>query len=129
MKMVIGLIAALMAGAALAHDHSNSVNEAWLKEQRNDEGQVCCSGDDLWPADDIEWDVNAKQYRVKIGEEWLDVPTWALVLGAEQNGPHARLGRQRGRFPLCEMLHARDVVVIDGVGGGAARRLPRASPP
>jgi hypothetical protein len=67
MKASIGLIAALTAGTAFAHDHSSPVNDAWLKEQRNAAGQVCCSGDDVLPANDIEWDASGKQYRVKIG--------------------------------------------------------------
>ena len=86
MKTVIGIIVALMAGTALAHDHANPVNNAWLKVQRNAAGQVCCNGDDLWPADGIEWDVNGKRYRVKIGEEWLAVPSWALVHGPNRMG-------------------------------------------
>jgi hypothetical protein len=81
----IGLIAALAAGTALAHDHSHPVNDAWLKEQRNADDQVCCNGEDVLSANDIEWDASGK-YRVKIGSEWLDVPPWALVRGPNRMG-------------------------------------------
>jgi hypothetical protein len=62
------------------------MNDAWLKEQRNTAGQVCCNGDDALAANDIEWDANGKFYRVKIGEEWLDVSPWALVQGPNKVG-------------------------------------------
>jgi hypothetical protein len=83
MKMPLLLIAALTAGTALAHDHSHPVNDAWLKEQRNAEGRVCCNGDDVLRANDIEWDASGGQYRIKVADEWLDVPPWALVRGAK----------------------------------------------
>jgi hypothetical protein len=38
------------------------------------------------PANDIEWDASGKNYRVKIGNEWLDVPPWALVRGPNRMG-------------------------------------------
>ena len=88
MKTIIGLAATLMAGGnAIGHDSShNPVNDAWLMEQRNAAGQVCCNGDDVLSADAIEWDANGKIYRVKIGEEWLDVEWWALVRGPNKMG-------------------------------------------
>src|SRR5262245_40088931 len=88
MKTIIGLAAAVMAGGnAIAHDSShNETNDAWLKEQRNAAGQVCCNGDDVLPANGIEWDANGKYYRVKISGEWLDVPPWSLVRGPNRMG-------------------------------------------
>jgi hypothetical protein len=86
MKSAIGLIVGLMTGTALAHDSSQPANDAWLKEQRNVEGQVCCAGDDVLRANDIEWDASGGHYRVKVGEEWLDVPPWAVVRGPNRMG-------------------------------------------
>jgi hypothetical protein len=87
MKAVIGLGAAMMVGTAFAHDSPNNpVDDAWLKEQRNAAGHVCCIGDDVLPAKDIQWDANGKHYRVKVGEEWLDVKPWALVRGPNRTG-------------------------------------------
>jgi hypothetical protein len=64
---------------ALAHDHRNPANNEWLKQQRNQNGNLCCDGDDWTRADDLEWSASAGRYKVRIGTDWLDVPPEALI--------------------------------------------------
>src|SRR5262245_4307713 len=105
MKMALGLVAALICGTALAHDSSNPAHSRWLMEQRNAAGLVCCDGDDVLSDKEIEWDASGGRYRVKVGEEWLDVPRWAMVLGPNKVGSMlVWLGTLEGKpFERCFM--------------------------
>jgi hypothetical protein len=86
-RIVLLAIAGMLALVpAWAHDHSNPANNEWLKQQRNQNGNLCCDGDDWTRADDLEWSAESGRYKVKVEGQWLDVPPEALTQAPNKMG-------------------------------------------
>lgn len=80
-----GLIALLlMTGVALAHDHSNTDLNPWLKGLHAKDKTWCCDGKDTDSID--EWETRGNRYRVKFRGQWFEVPEDSVVDGPNKTG-------------------------------------------
>lgn len=57
----------------------------WVKRLTDKSGQGCCATADGFPAD-YDWNVADNHYRVRIDDEWYDVPPEAVVDGPNRLG-------------------------------------------
>ena len=78
-RLVLFLL--LFCGPALARDdgrYANSPLKQWFDLLRSGKG-LCCSVADGYVVDDPDWESNSGHYRVRIEDEWVDVPDDAVV--------------------------------------------------
>jgi len=71
----------LFCGPALARDdgrYANSPLKQWFDLLRSGKG-LCCSVADGYVVDDPDWESNSGHYRVRIEDEWVDVPDDAVI--------------------------------------------------
>ncbi len=102
--LVLPLLCGLfLSGEAAARDHGQYANstpelKAWFNGLKSAKG-LCCSDADGSAVSDVDWESNKGHYRVRINNQWVDVPNEAVI--TEPN----RVGR------------AMVWPIIDGVGG------------
>jgi hypothetical protein len=66
----------LFCGPALARDdgrYANSPLKEWFDHLASGKG-LCCSFADEYVVDDPDWESSNGHYRVRIEDEWVDVP-------------------------------------------------------
>lgn len=66
---------------ALAHDddrYYNSPLKPWFESLQSEFGK-CCTDFDGYIVSDTDWKSNNGRYRVRIDNEWVDVPDGAVV--------------------------------------------------
>ena len=71
----------LFCGPALARDdgrYANSPLKQWFDLLASRKG-LCCSVADGYVVDDPDWESNSGHFRVRIEDEWVDVPDDAVV--------------------------------------------------
>ena len=93
MLRTIVAAAALLAGAALAHDGHQTASvdpndieiQNWIQGLKDRKGVGCCSTADGFPAD-VQWDTQANKYRVWLMDQWRVVPDQALLDGPNKLG-------------------------------------------
>ena len=83
----IFLAAILLATPALAHDHGNPELDAWFRSLQAKNGVSCCDGQEAMRLDDIDWDAKDGHYRVKMNNQWVDVPDGAVIEQPNRSGP------------------------------------------
>lgn len=63
---------------AHAHDHARPGLDKWFDALKSGKGPCCSSGDGE-VVTDVDWESERGHYRVRLGEQWLDVPDDAVV--------------------------------------------------
>jgi hypothetical protein len=79
--LTFGIIAALLAGAVQARDdgrYMQSPLKPWFDSLRSGKGP-CCSDADGFALSDPDWESKNGHYRVRIDNEWIDVPDDAVI--------------------------------------------------
>jgi hypothetical protein len=77
----VGIIAALLVGAVQARDdgrYMQSPLKPWFDSLRSGKGP-CCSDADGFALLDPDWESKNGHYRVRIDNEWIDVPDDAVI--------------------------------------------------
>ena len=68
---------------SVAHDHNHPELDSWFRSLHAKDGAWCCDGNDAEIAD---WDMQDGHYRVRIDEQWVDVPEGSVVEGPNKVG-------------------------------------------
>jgi hypothetical protein len=76
--MRIVLIFLLLCTSALAHDASRSELNEWFNKLASGRG-LCCSFADGFAISDVDWESKGGHYRVRLENNWIDVPDDALI--------------------------------------------------
>jgi hypothetical protein len=81
----LGLVVLLLISSAQfvhARDpdgrYANSPLKQWFDSLRSGKGQ-CCSDADGSAVSDVDWESRDGHYRVRIEDEWVDVPEEAVI--------------------------------------------------
>lgn len=76
------LLVLLLVTPAFAHDHENVQLNEWYKTLKNNAKFPCCDGSDAYSVLDPDWERTSDEnfpFKVKLQEEWVLVPQWAVV--------------------------------------------------
>ena len=60
--------------------------KAWTEALTNEVGIGCCTIESGLIPEEIEWDISANSYRVKVDGQWLFVPDEAIIKGPNRLG-------------------------------------------
>jgi hypothetical protein len=82
--LAIAWLALHMAMAA-AHDRNRPELDNWFMSLQSGKGP-CCDGSDAQHLSDVEWQSHDGHYRVKIEDQWIDVPDDAVIKQPNLNG-------------------------------------------
>jgi hypothetical protein len=88
--LTVGILVPVFIGAVHARDdgrHANSPLKAWSDRLRSGKGP-CRSDADGFTISDPDWVSRSGHYRVRIDNEWVDVPDDAVITepGRQDNG-------------------------------------------
>jgi hypothetical protein len=86
--LCLGILAAIFMGAAQARDngaYSQSPLKPWFDSLKSGKGP-CCSDADGFAVSDPDWESKNGHYRVRIENEWVDVPDDALITEPNRYG-------------------------------------------
>ena len=83
--MRIVLIFLLLCSPALAHDASRPELNEWFNKLASGRG-LCCSFADGFAVADPDWDSKNGHYRVRLENNWIDVPDEALITEPNRAG-------------------------------------------
>jgi hypothetical protein len=83
--MRIVLIFLLLCTPALAHDPARPDLNAWFDHLASGKG-LCCSFADGLAVADPDWESKNGHYRVRLGNEWIDVPDDAVITEPNRAG-------------------------------------------
>ena len=78
MMMRIVLIFLLLCSPALAHDPSRPDLNHWFDYLTSGRG-LCCSFTDGFAVSDVDWESKGGHYRVRLENNWIDVPDNAVI--------------------------------------------------
>jgi hypothetical protein len=76
--MRIVLIFLLLCSPALAHDASRPDLNHWFDHLTSGRG-LCCSFADGVAVSDVDWESKDGHYRVRLENNWIDVPDNAVI--------------------------------------------------
>ncbi len=76
--MRIVLIFLLLCSPALAHDPGHPELDEWFNRLTSGRG-LCCSFRDGFAVSDVDWESKGGHYRVRLENNWIDVPDDALI--------------------------------------------------
>jgi hypothetical protein len=85
LSLAFGIFLTIFVGVVHARDdgrYSQSPLKAWFDGLRSGKG-LCCSDADGFAVSDPDWESNNGHYRVRVDNEWIDVPDDAVI--AEPN--------------------------------------------
>jgi len=85
--------------------YADSPLKPWFDSLKDKNGAPCCSDADGNVIADADWDVLDGHYRVRLENEWVDVPDHALItrpnlFGRTMVWPYRKNGQQ---LPRCFM--------------------------
>jgi hypothetical protein len=72
------VVLVMMLVAAHAHDHNRPELNGWFKSLQSGKGP-CCDGSDALSIDDPDWQNDNGHYRVRLEDEWVEVPDDAVI--------------------------------------------------
>jgi hypothetical protein len=84
----IGLLVALLVGPAQARDdgrYSQSPFKPWFDSLKPGKG-LCCSDADGSAVSDPDWESKNGHHRVRIDNQWIDVPDDAVITESNRVG-------------------------------------------
>jgi hypothetical protein len=85
---VFGILMSALIGAVQARDdgrYSQSPLKPWFDSLRSGKGP-CCSDADGFAIADPDWESKSGHYRVRIDNEWVDVPDDAVITEPNRAG-------------------------------------------
>ena len=85
MMMRIILIFLLLCTPALAHDPGRPDLNNWFDHLTSGKG-LCCSFADGFAVADPDWESRDGHYRVRLGNDWIDVPDDAVITEPNRAG-------------------------------------------
>jgi hypothetical protein len=85
MMMRIVLIFLLLCSPAPAHDPSHPELNSWFDHLASGRG-LCCSNADGTALSDVDWEAKNGHYRVRLDNEWIDVPDDAVITEPNRAG-------------------------------------------
>jgi hypothetical protein len=80
---------ALGIGAAWPRDdgrYAQSQHKGWFDQLKSKGGALCCSDADGTALSDVDWETRDNHYRVRINDEWIDVPDEAVIIEPNRVG-------------------------------------------
>jgi hypothetical protein len=83
--MRIVLILLLLCTPALAHDPGHPELDEWFNRLASGRG-LCCSFTDGFAVSDVDWESKDGHYRVRLENNWIDVPDDALITEPNRAG-------------------------------------------
>ena len=83
--MRIVLIFLVLCSPALAHDASRPELNEWFNKLASGMG-LCCSFADGFAVSDVDWESKDGHYRVRLENNWIDVPDDALITEPNRAG-------------------------------------------
>jgi hypothetical protein len=74
-------MAALAPAAARDVDgrYAQSPLKSWFNQLKSKGGALCCSDADGTAISDVDWETKDGRYRVRVNDQWVDVPDEAVV--------------------------------------------------
>ena len=81
----LALILLLLCTPALAHDANHPELNSWFDHLASGKG-LCCSFADGLAVADPDWDSKDGHYRVRLDNEWIDVPDDAVITEPNRTG-------------------------------------------
>ena len=75
----------LLCTPALAHDASRPELNEWFNKLASGMG-LCCSFADGFAVSDVDWESKDGHYRVRLENNWIDVPDDALITEPNRAG-------------------------------------------
>jgi hypothetical protein len=79
------LILLLLCSPALAHDPSHPELNEWFNRLASGKG-LSCSFADGFAVSDVDWESKNGHYRVRLENNWIDVPDDALITEPNRAG-------------------------------------------
>jgi hypothetical protein len=83
--MRIVLIVLLLCTPALAHDAGRPELNEWFNRLASGRG-LCCSFADGLAISDVDWESKNGHYRVRLENNWIDVPDNAVITEPNLDG-------------------------------------------
>ena len=80
-----GAIAADGVAPGFAHDPGHPELNAWFDSLKSGRG-LCCSFTDGFAVSDVDWETKGGHYRVRLENNWIDVPDDALITEPNRAG-------------------------------------------
>jgi hypothetical protein len=102
-----GILAAAFIGAVQARvdgRYSLSPLKPWFDSLRSGKGP-CCSDADRFAVLDPDWESKSGHYRVRVDNEWIDVPDDAVITEPNRAG-RTMVWPVKGSLDLHSLLHA-----------------------
>lgn len=83
---VVAIIVLLFSiKVSLAHDHDRPELDGWFNHLASGKG-LCCSNNDGTALSDVDWESRAGKYRVRLEDQWWDVPDDAVITEPNRAG-------------------------------------------
>jgi hypothetical protein len=86
--LTFGILLAVLVGAVQARDdgrYANSPLKPWFDSLKSGKGP-CCSNADGFAVSDPDWESKDGHYRVRVDNEWIDVPDDAVITEPNRAG-------------------------------------------
>jgi hypothetical protein len=86
--LAFGILVSAFIGAVQARDdgrYAHSPLKPWFDSLRSAKG-LCCSDADGFAVSDPDWESKSGHYRVRIDNEWVDVPDEAVITEPNRYG-------------------------------------------
>ena len=103
-----GILMSVLIGAVQARDdgrYSQSPLKPWFDSLRSGKGP-CCSDADGFAIADPDWESKSGHYRVRIDNEWVDVPDDAVITEPNPRWQDHGLAGQGDPRHFNSLLHA-----------------------
>jgi hypothetical protein len=111
----VGLLMPVFTGAVHARDegrYANSPLKAWFDGLRSGKGP-CCSDADGFAISDPDWESKSGHSRVRIDNEWIDVPDDAVITEPNRGWQDDSLAGHGVSWDFNPLLHARQHDLIE----------------
>jgi hypothetical protein len=86
--LTFGILVSAFIGVVQARDdgrYAHSPLKPWFDSLRSGKG-LCCSDADGFAVSDPDWESKSGHYRVRIDNEWVDVPDEAVITEPNRYG-------------------------------------------
>lgn len=85
---ILGVALGFLTPAVARDDgrYANSPLKPWFDSLRSKGGGPCCSDADGYAISDVDWETKDGHYRVRIDEQWVEVPDDAVITEPNRAG-------------------------------------------
>lgn len=85
--LVAFLFVLMVVTGAKAHDPRRPDLDGWFSGLKSNGGGLCCSNMDGTALSDVDWESKNGHYRVRLQNEWVDVPDNTVITEPNRAGP------------------------------------------